>query len=80
LTFICIGIVTLILTYYAQIKAGDKWNNFLVYVFSGSTYFCAYILIDIEADVFDIVYSIFSIFFIFSTLFITLLIKPDKSR
>lgn len=82
MAFICIGFVTLILTYHAQIKTGDKWNSFLVYVFSVATYLCALFLKDIEteSEVLSLIYSIFAIFFMASTLFVTLAIKPDKFR
>ncbi|GGO65215.1 hypothetical protein GCM10010982_06480 [Bowmanella pacifica] len=80
--YICIGVVTLFLTYRSQIKAVDKWNNFLVYVFSGATYLCAYILIELETanDVKNITFKIAAIIFLFSTLFVTFAIKPDNPR
>ncbi len=80
--FICIGAVSLFLTYRTQIRAGDKWNNILVYAFAGVTYLCAYILIEEkpESDVTGIFYSISAIFLMFSTLFVTLAIKPDKLK
>ena len=74
--------MTLILTYCTQIKSADKLNNFLVYIFSGATYLCAYILMDMESesDVFNIIYSACAIFFLASTLFVTLAIKPDALK